>query len=750
MTKIRHIIDQFIHFFPVQLFILSLKKHQILLFFWILFFMTITGHAFSTYGINYLFLDPEYLNHGGYVSFAFLGVAFGGFIVTWNLTLYKLNSFRFPFLASLRWPLLTFSINNSFLPVIFASVYLGYMIQFQHEYEFVTNKNLLFDVLGFLAGVSAMVFLNAAYFQIANKDLVAMAKKSKRAFKLLRRSYYRKHDERFEDLRTTELTFRVDYYFSNQLRVKRTRLVDHYDPELLDEVFKQHHWNAILVQFLSIATLLVLGIYIEEPVFQIPAAASIFFAFSVFTSVYGLFNFWTGKWSSSAFIVLFLALNLLSKYNYLTYESRALGLDYNKAPREYSLESINALASDSNMLADEKSTLAILEKWKTKNRDNRNASKKPKLVLICASGGGLRASMFTTAILQRADSMLNGKLMPHTVMMTGASGGMLGIAYYRELYLRKLQGDSVSLYDRQYPFIVSKDLVNAINASIATNDIFYPWRALKMRDNIYRKDRGYMFEQQFIKNTGNILNKNLADYVKPEREAQIPMMLNYPVITNDARFLLIASQPMRYMMKTHEKEKALSAASVDAIDYLTFFKDYHPYDLRILTALRMNATYPWILPNVTFPTKPQFNVMDAGVRDNFGVYMFYRFVHVFDDWIEKNTSGVVIVEIRAQEKMVKIEPIDRSSFLSKIFSPFGTLTNNISAMHDYQNDNLMAALHEKMQGKLEIIRFEYMPEKSAATASMSFRLTTKEKNEIMRSVDRPNNSRAFNQLQKAL
>ena len=71
-------------------------------------------------------------------------------------------------------------------------------------------------------------------------------------------------------------------------------------------------------------------------------------------------------------------------------------------------------------------------------------------------------------------------------------------------------------------------------------------------------------------------------------------------------------------------------------------------------------------------------------------------------------------------------------------------------MHDYQNDNLLTALHEKMHGKVEIIRFEYMPDKSAAKASMSFRLTTKEKNEIMRSVDRPNNSRAFNQLQKAL
>jgi hypothetical protein len=297
---------------------------------------------------------------------------------------------------------------------------------------------------------------------------------------------------------------------------------------------------------------------------------------------------------------------------------------------------------------------------------------------------------------------------------------------------------------------VSKDLVNALNASIATNDLFYPWRSLKIRDNVYRKDRGYMFEQQFIKNTGNILNKNLGDYVKPEREAQIPMMLDYPVITNDARFLLIASQPMRYMMKPHESEKTIPGTSIDAIDYLTFFKDYHPYDLRVLTALRMNATYPWILPNVTFPTEPQFNVMDAGIRDNFGVYMFYRFVNVFDDWIEKNTSGVVIVEIRAQEKMVKVEPLDRRSFMAKLFSPFGTLTNNISVMHDYQNDNLLTALHEKMHGKVEIIRFEYMPDKSAAKASMSFRLTTKEKNEIMRSVDRPNNSRAFNQLQKAL
>lgn len=745
MQAVKRIIQGFIHFFPVQLLVLNFKKHQVLLIFWALFFMTVIGKMFTSYGIPYLFLDPEYLGQSGYQSFALVGIAFGAFIVTWNLVLYKLNSFRFPFLASLRWPLATFSLNNLLIPLVFLGGYVISIYRFQRDFELVSDRNLMLDILGFLAGLVVMVLINAAYFQFANKDLIAIVKQKKRAFKLLKRSYYRKRDERFEDLQDTEATFKVDYYVSNRFRIKRCRNVDHYDPELLDEVFKQHHWNAILIQFVSIVTILILGVFIENPFFQIPAAASVFIAFAVFTSLYGLFKFWTGKWSSTAFIIGFILVNVITKYNYLTYQSMAYGLDYNKPPEEYSIDALNKIATDKNIHEDIASTTRILENWKKKNTTGKKG-KKPKIIMVCASGGGLRAAMFSTAIMQRADSMTNGQLMDHTVLMTGASGGMMGMSYIRELYYRKQLGEQVAMYDKQRSFDVAKDLINAMNISIITNDIFYPWRSLRIRDNYYKKDRGYMFEQQFIKNTGNIMTRNLHDYVKPERDATIPMMIDYPVITNDARFLIIGSQQMRYMMKPYEHGQELASKDVDAIDYLSFFADYHPYDMPVTTAVRMNATYPWILPNVIFPTDPLFNVMDAGIRDNFGISMFYRFSNVFQDWILKNTDGVVIVELRAVERSPEIEPVDRRSFLSKLLSPLGTLPNNISTMHDYQNDNLLSMLHEKLGGKLEIIRFAYVPDKKSARASMSFRLTTKEKNEIMNSVDRPNNTRALQQL----
>jgi hypothetical protein len=40
----------------------------------------------------------------------------------------------------------------------------------------------------------------------------------------------------------------------------------------------------------------------------------------------------------------------------------------------------------------------------------------------------------------------------------------------------------------------------------------------------------------------------------------------------------------------------------DAIDFGAFFANEGPMNLRLLTALRMNATFPYVLPNVWLPT----------------------------------------------------------------------------------------------------------------------------------------------------
>ena len=721
-----------------------------LLLMWIIFFLTVTNKLFSTYGISLLFLDPEYLGSGGYISFGLVGVGFGAFIVTWNLVLYILNSFRFPFLATLRWPLATFAINNSLLPIAFIITYVSCVISYQWKYEYLTSKDILLDVLGFFAGLGFMVLINAAYFQFANKDIINIIKQKRRTLRILKRELHKKRIEKYEDLEDAEYPFYVAYYVSNNFKLKRTRSVEHYDKEILNEVFQQHHWNVVFVQLLSFATVIFIGLFIERPIFLLPSATNIFLSFAVLTSVYGLFKFWSGKWSTTAFIIAFILINLATKYNYLSYQNKAFGLDYTKGTKVYSTDALMQLANDVDVKKDIDHTQLILNKWAINNQQQ----KKPKMVFICASGGGHRASMFTMAMLQMADSICDGKLMNQTVMMSGASGGMLGVAYYRELYYqKKMQHLDGSIYDKKYTYDIAKDLNSALTASITTNDLFYPLRSIKMKENKYKKDRAYMWEYQFNINTRQYLNKNLQDYIVPENEAIIPLMLNYPVITNDARYLLIASQPMRYMMRPYSTKKSWikqNQIEVDAIDYQSYFKGFHPLDMPISTAVRINATYPWILPNPSFPTTPEFTTMDAGIRDNLGTGIASRFISVYKKWIEENTSGIVIVEIRSLEKMEIIETVDRKSWLSKVSSPFGTVSNNLTNLHDYNNDAFLSYLKADLKVPINVVRFEYTPDKKSAKASMSFRLTSKEKNNILEATQNTYNQTRLNMLKKMI
>lgn len=65
---------------------------------------------------------------------------------------------------------------------------------------------------------------------------------------------------------------------------------------------------------------------------------------------------------------------------------------------------------------------------------HRSKTDKPKLVIVNCSGGGLRAAMWTHFILQEVDERTQGSFMESTHLMTGASGGMIGAAYFRSIY----------------------------------------------------------------------------------------------------------------------------------------------------------------------------------------------------------------------------------------------------------------------------------------------------------------------------
>ena len=65
------------------------------------------------------------------------------------------------------------------------------------------------------------------------------------------------------------------------------------------------------------------------------------------------------------------------------------------------------------------------------------------------------------------------------------------------------------------------------------------------------------------------------------------------------------------------------------------------------TAARVNASFPFLSPGVSLPTYPPRRVVDAGYYDNYGVNLAAVWLAKNQQAIRDNTSGVVLIEIRA-------------------------------------------------------------------------------------------------------
>ena len=161
--------------------------------------------------------------------------------------------------------------------------------------------------------------------------------------------------------------------------------------------------------------------------------------------------------------------------------------------------------------------------------------------------------------------------------------------------------------------------------TIVSNDIFLPWATFEEGGFEYHKDRGYIFEQQLNENTNGILNKKIKNYQQAEAEALIPMLFVTPSIVNDGRRLIISPHGVSYMTIPPIGYERPGAVELDAVDFGRFFSKQGAYNMRFTTALRMNATYPYVLPNVHLPSQPSIEIMDAGFRDNYGIASATRF-----------------------------------------------------------------------------------------------------------------------------
>jgi hypothetical protein len=327
---------------------------------------------------------------------------------------------------------------------------------------------------------------------------------------------------------------------------------------------------------------------------------------------------------------------------------------------------------------------------------------------------------------------------------------MLGAAYIRELYWRRQMGEGISMYDPVYVDDIGKDLLNPVCFAILASDLFYPLSYFKSGNYTYGKDRGYLFERQLNENCRGYFSRRLSDYRSAEAHATIPMMVVSPFIYNDARRLLISPLGVSYLMKPPEPPRITIQSEVDGVDFGKLMARQEGDSLAFTSALRMNCTYPFILPNTWIPTDPSLEIMDAGLRDNYGLSLPIRFVQAFHEWIMENTGGVVFLQIRCWDKVDPITRIDADGAVENFLAPAGAAAS-ITMMQDYEQDNALALLADLVgKNKVNIIRFVYRPVRKKREASLSFHLSKREKVDIMEAFQAPENQAGLKALRQIL
>ena len=758
MRKFYFLYPKIAYSFPVQLLLNNFQRNLVLMLCWVVLFAMISGNFGKYMGIPYLFLDPEYLHKVNFKSFFIIGTVTAGFTTAFHITCYINDGHRFSFIGSMRKPFTKFVINNSVIPVAFLIAYLYQIVKFQISNEYSTGMDLALNVSGLLVGYFVMTSLFSAYFWFTHNDIFEYVvckidEKLKANVRVTRKNVMKKLDI------ARKKQVRVDNYLDYDLKFKNVKDTTFYNKATILQVFDQNHFNLVIIELFIFIFLLLLGIFKDHPAFQLPAASTFIIFLTIFVMLSGAFSYWFGGWAAITGLIIFLVLNNFVGEDYFTRRYEAFGLNYQVPPAEYSITTLTYLNDSTHIENDRKANLVMLQNWRKKFPGDV----KPKMIFLCASGGGKRAALWALTALQTADSLTDGKLMKNSILITGASGGLIGASYFRELKLRAQLGEDVHPYSNKHRQLIATDNLNPIIFSLMANDLFVGFTKFKYNGSFYYKDRAYTFEDQLNQITNRMMDKPIEAYDSAELAATIPMMILSPTIVNDGRKLYIAARPVSFMNYDITSSPNYTLSKLSGVDFISLFADQNGQDLRFLSALRMSATFPYITPNTSLPSEPALQIMDAGISDNFGLSDAVRFVFAYKDWIDENTGGIIFLSIRDSPKLGSIAPKVKQDLLDALTQPISNVYNNFENFQDINSDMLINHAKSWMKSDIDRVDIQYDLEHyipilqkmdslriNNPRASLSWRLTSREKYGIITSINSKANQEELKRLGRLL
>jgi hypothetical protein len=720
-------------FFPIRLLSAHVKYNFFGLIYWVVLFGIAGGSVGSFFGVPFLFYAPEYHGELSFLSYFFLGLALGGFFMTFHAFSYAKLGPRFPFLLVVSMPFFKFILNNSLLPLCFLLYFSCKTYEFLENEELLTIGDIVVNLSGLYLGIlSFMIIALLYFFRIRrNKDINDDEPENISPIIQLRQKQHKWYNYfRIEPKRPI-------YYVGWKFKLYKSRSTAHLDLEVVEQIYAENRINVFLFEFVTLIAFVGMGYFRDYEAFELPAAMSIITLLSLFNMFFNALSTWFHRWAYLILVLGFsIAIFLSLNSSFFQYNSYLLGIAYDSHLRqEYTIQSLKSHHEDSaSRKRANDNLLLILNNWKS-----RQKTAKPKLVIVATSGGGSRSAFWTYEVLKNCDLQLNHQFSNQIHLITGASGGMMGAAYYRSLLLEDIKNNKNQRTNAICGNNISSDFLNKLSFSFSSSDIFARFKTYSYEGKSYPLERGIAFEEQLNRNLNNLFDHPLSFYHDPEKEAKIPLMIFSPIIVEDGRRCLISSQSLHCLLPEAKE------SNYELIDYHSFFKKQDMTNARFSSIIRANASFPYIMPMISLPTEPEVHLMDAGIRDNYGIKTALLYLQHFRTWINENTSGVVLIEIRDTKRILDDEQFKPISLLDKLLLPFTNLNVNFTRHQDYDIELMESLFKSQLPFAFDRITFNLTNE-SKKRVSLSWRLTNKEKGMVKEAMNHTQNHAALQKL----
>jgi hypothetical protein len=397
------------------------------------------------------------------------------------------------------------------------------------------------------------------------------------------------------------------------------------------------------------------------------------------------------------------------------------------------------------------------ERWEREHGPGR----RPRLVVVCTSGGGIRAAVWTAAVIDGLSRHVGPRLCDHVRLVTGASGGMVAAALYAG--------------SRVHPLPEKTSLADVLAA-----DCLWPtWQGLFFSDGpstvlpFYRPwDRGKSLEASWHRNARpaapggrSPMRATFAELLPAERDGLAPSLVFAPMLVEDGRRLLVSNLDLSDLAA--ESAPTLGAGadgrpfadrqrvSQPAVEFFRLFPAAHAR-FEVGTAARLSASFPFVSPAVSLPTAPPRRVVDAGFFDNYGVGLAAGWLLRHRDAVRRHCGGVAVVEVRAfaleGEKTgfpdagaeVRTGAGDAlTTVMAGVSTPAEALGVIRAAGAYYRNDHLLGLLDAEFNaGRDADPFFVRVPVECPGTGSLSWAITARERGRLVRCFADPARSEA--------